>query len=101
MTECDADGRKADASAGQQSSPADNAYLKQPLNDATLDALHKLVARGGVSGNAAQEMLDAELLGADDVYAARLRGRPSPPAAPASSWRARLITWLHAWRKKR
>lgn len=102
MIECDADGREANACVGQQpSSPADNAYLKQPLNDATLDALHKLVARGGVAGHAAQEMLDAELLGADDAYAARLRGRQAPTPAPASSWQSRLVTYLRAWRKKR
>jgi hypothetical protein len=100
--ELDADGRKAHVCAGSQpAAPAENPYLKQPLNDATLDALHKLVARGGVAGHAAQEMLDAEMLGADDAYAARLRGRQSPPPEPSPSWQSRLLARWHAWRDRR
>jgi len=101
MMEPDAEGRQADACDRKLSSePAENAYLKQPLNDATLDALHKLVARGGVAGRAAQEMLDEELLGADDAYALRLRGRQLPPPEPPVSWQSRLLTCWRVWRNK-
>jgi len=101
MMESDADGRKAAAcDRVLTSAPAENVYLKQPLNDATLDALHKLVARGGVAGRAAQEMLDAELLGADDAYALRLRGRQPSPAEPSVSWQSRLLACWRDWRNK-
>lgn len=102
MIELDADRRKAHACDGSQpAAPAENAYLKQPLNDATLDALHRLVARGGVAGHAAQEMLDAEMLGADDAYATRLRGRQLPPPEPVPSWQSQLVARWRAWRDKR
>lgn len=102
MMERDADGRKAAAcDRTLTSAPAENVYLKQPLNDATLDALHRLVARGGVAGHAAQEMLDAEMLGADDAYATRLRGRQLPPPEPVPSWQSRLLARWRAWRDQR
>ncbi|QEI05851.1 hypothetical protein FXN63_08305 [Pigmentiphaga aceris] len=104
MIDCDdTNVRKTDACDAKPVSPStESVYFKPPLNDATLDALHKLVERGGVAGQAAQEMLDAELLGADAQYAARLRGKPDPePEAETVSWWFRCREQASSWFKKK
>lgn len=95
------DGETADCQVGADArtlaSGADKgAYIKQPLSGATLDALRKLVARGGVAGQAAQEMLNAELLTADADYAARIQGMTSSQAG-AERWLTRAKARVGAW----
>lgn len=95
MSDCDTSDGQGACAGTLAAAPDDGLYRKQPLSEATLEALGTLVERGGVAGQAAQEMLNAELLGADREYAARIASISVPHSEPMS-WLSRVRAHIRA-----